>query len=108
MSDRPVEVIALSVDLMDRSKLSGAFPDARIVRSFDALVDAVEAVDDTTVSLVDLSRVGEPARLADVAGRVIAFGSHVDEELLTAAKAAGVEALPRSVFFRRLGEGSLL
>lgn len=105
MTDQPVEIVALCVDLMDRSKLSGAFPDARIVRSIDALV---EAASDTTVSLVDLRRVGDPAQMANVAGRVIAFGSHVDEELLDAATAAGVDALPRSVFFRRLGDGSLI
>ncbi len=98
-------IIALSVDLMDRSKLSGAFPDARIVRSVDALI---EASNDDAVCLVDLSRVGDPAQLTAVTGRVIGFGSHVDEAQLDAASAAGIEALPRSLFFRRLQDGSLI
>jgi hypothetical protein len=35
--------------------------------------------------------------------RVIGFGPHVDDELLQAARTAGVdEVLPRSAFFRRL------
>jgi hypothetical protein len=43
--------------------------------------------------------------LQTIDARVIAFGSHVNEEQLAAATAAGVEALPRSVFFRRLANG---
>ena len=98
-------VVALCTDLMDRSKLTAALPDAKLVRSFAALT---EATDETTVALVDLRRVDDPELLADVPGRVIAFGSHVDEDSLDAAGAAGADALPRSVFFRRLGDGSLI
>jgi hypothetical protein len=45
--------------------------------------------------------------LVDHAERVVAFGSHVDDDTLAAARSAGAEALPRSVFFRRLAEGAL-
>ena len=99
------EIIALSVDLMDRSKITGALPNAKVVRSLAALGDVAHA---GAVILVDLGRIDDPAALADVPGRVIAFGSHVAEAVLTAAADAGVEALPRSVFFRRLGDGSLI
>ena len=98
-------VVALSADLMDRSKISAAFPEALVVRSVDALVEAADA---TTVSLVDLARVGDTGALADVPGRVIGFGSHVDEAVLNAATEVGIEALPRSLFFRRLGDKSLI
>lgn len=101
----PPMVIALSVDLMDRSKLTGAFPEARIVRSVDALIEASNA---QAVCLVDLSRVDDPSELTEVTGRVIGFGSHVNEAQLDAAHAVGIEALPRSLFFRRLGDGSLI
>jgi hypothetical protein len=33
---------------------------------------------------------------------VVGFAPHVDDEALARASAAGCEALPRSVFFRRL------
>lgn len=107
MTDEPETptIIALSVDLMDRSKLTGAFPDARIVRSVDALI---EASNDDAVCLVDLGRVDDPAQLTAVIGRVIGFGSHVNEAQLEAAAEAGIEALPRSLFFRRLQDGSLI
>ena len=43
--------------------------------------------------------------LPSLTGRVIAFGSHVDAELLAAARAAGCdEVLPRSKFFARARE----
>ena len=34
------------------------------------------------------------------AARVIGYGSHVDDDLLTRARAAGIDAMPRSRFFR--------
>ena len=100
------DVVALSVDLMDRSKISGAIDGVRLVRS----VAALAAADDAAVLVVDLARVSDMDALASLTGerRVIAYGSHVDEEQLAAAERAGAEALPRSVFFRRLSEGTLL
>lgn len=95
-------VVALSVDLMDRSKISAAFPDAQLVRSVKALVDAAAGA---ALVLVDLHRVADPTELEALRttdARVVAYGSHVDDERLQAASAAGAEAVPRSVFFRRL------
>ena len=94
-------VVAITKDLMDRSRITGALDDVRVVGPGGDLAGA-------TVVLVDL---GLPGALeAAVAGgaRVIAYGGHVDESTLASARSAGAEAMPRSVFFRRLGEGTLL
>ena len=106
-ADVPQPVVALSVDLMDRSKISAAFPDATLVRSVTKLSDAATAAGTGALLLVDLGRIDDVSVLQDintqfVGARVIAFGSHVNEEQLAAAQAVGVEAIPRSVFFRRL------
>ncbi|MDQ3108235.1 MAG: hypothetical protein M3Q68_10575 [Actinomycetota bacterium] len=101
-------VAAYTPDLMDRSKISAAVPDCRFVARPEALVGLAG----TDVILVDLSKKDVLATLGDiVAGgaRVVAFGSHVDHQLLAAAEAAGCgEVLPRSKFFTRLGAGELL
>lgn len=99
--DEVVRVAALSVDLMDRSKL-GAIDGLKLVRSVDALVAT-----GAELLLVDLSRVevGQLAALGEADSPVIGFGSHVNDELLAAATAVGIEALPRSVFFRRVADG---
>lgn len=91
----------LCTDLMDRSKIAAALPDATFVRSLAKLADQTDA----TLVIVDLRKVDDPEQLADLTTRTIAFGSHVDEDVLAAATAAGAEALPRSVFFRRLASG---
>ena len=53
--------------------------------------------------LVDLARHGgdiPSVRIAAPGARIVAFGPHVDEEALTAARADGADAvLPRSRFF---------
>ena len=115
-------VVALSADLIDRSKISAAFPAAILVRSVVKLSDAVTTNAGTpsagtpsagTASagtarllvFVDLGRVEDITVLHELGGHIIGFGSHVDEEQLAAAQAVGIEALPRSVFFRRLENG---
>jgi hypothetical protein len=100
-SDR---VVVLSSDLMDRSKIEAAFPDAVFVRAPAKLVQEATSA---TLVLVDLAQLNDPAALLAIDARVIAYGSHVDEAALTAAKEAGAEALPRSVFFRRIEAGEL-
>lgn len=102
-------VIVLSADLMDRSKISTALPDATIVRSVDKVL--AQAGEVSTV-LIDLHRIDDMDVLAQIvqghqSARVIAFGSHVDEALLGAAAACGAEAMPRSLFFRRLADGAI-
>ena len=100
----PGDVVAiLSTDLMDRSKLTAAWPDASVVRTAAQLADhgAKGACVIADLRLAEASVLGELAR-AGV--HVVAFGSHVDEATLAAASAAGVDALPRSKFFRRIAE----
>lgn len=96
-----MRVVAVSRDLMDRSKLTAALPDVHVVSSPSQLGDA-------DVVLVDLSIVGALDAAVGSGARVVAYGSHVDEDLLDRARAQGAEALPRSVFFRRLKAGDLL
>ena len=93
-------VYAISTDLMDGSKLR-AIDGVRVVRPGHDLADAELVV-------VDLALPGALERALETGARVIAYGSHVDDEPLAAAEASGAEAMPRSVFFRRLREGSLL
>ena len=93
-------VYAISTDLMDGSKLR-SIEGIRVVRPGSELVDA-------DVVLVDLGLPGALDAAVASDARVIAYGSHVDDGALDAATAAGAEAMPRSVFFRRLREGTLL
>lgn len=102
-----MRVVALVPDLMDRSRLAGPAAAAGVgvqfVGSAAALVEEVGA-GDVGLVLLDLGRPG----VLDLAGRlppglrVVGFASHVDEATLAAARAAGVEALARSAFFREL------
>ena len=82
----PEAVVAFVPDLMDRSKVRARFPGATLVPT--------------------AAKLAEAAGLGGTEGpRTVGFASHVDETTLTAARDVGVEALPRSVFFRRLGQG---
>jgi hypothetical protein len=98
-----VRVVAYAPDLMDRSKLSAAAPGLRFVARPGDLAASAEGAD---LVVVDLARPGVFEVLADVAAvaRVVGFGSHVDRATLERAEAAGCEAMPRSQFFRSLGE----
>jgi hypothetical protein len=94
---RPVFVFA--PDLMDRSRISAALPDAVFVAAVDQLSRAAPEA----VVLVDLRRPGVLEAIPTLAAPVVGFASHVDDVLLLAAREAGcAEVLPRSRFFRRL------
>jgi DNA-binding NarL/FixJ family response regulator len=97
-------VVAFVPDLMDRSRLSG-IDGVSFVASPAALVEAASTAD---LVVVDLGRprvLEVLPSITSLAPRVIAFGSHVDEELLAAARRAGCrEVLPRSKFFARAHE----
>ena len=92
-----MRIVALSNDLMDRSRISAAVGDIEFVRDASACVGA-------DVVVVDLARHG--ADVAAVRGvapdaRIVAFGPHVDVELLDQARADGADTvLPRSAFFQ--------
>ena len=97
-------IVAHVPDLMDRSKVSAAAAacgqDVRFVGQPTALAEAATG----DVVVVDLSRPGVLDALERVsAERIIGFGSHVERELLGAARAAGcTEVLARSAFFSGL------
>ena len=90
--------VAYVPDLMDRSRLA-RLGSVSFVSTPGELTDA-----EADVVVVDLSRPGVLEAVAGLEGvRTIGFGSHVDHELLDAARAAGCgEVLPRSRFFARL------
>ena len=92
-----MRVVALVDDLMDRSKVSSAFPDAQFAR------DAA-AADGADVVIVDLVRHGgavEALRAAAPGARLVAFGPHVDAAALARARDDGADVVvARSVFFR--------
>lgn len=94
-------VVAIVPDLMDRSRLGR--------REGLVHVGTVESAIETgaALAIVDLSRVtsADLARLVAGVPRVVGYAPHVDDETLARAVETGVdEALPRSAFFRRVGE----
>lgn len=99
-----MKVVACTPDLLDRSKVSAALPDVEHVGAA-ALLPRVAAGADLVI--VDLRAAGVLGVAGDLPGvRVVGFGPHVDGDLLAAAEAAGIEAMPRSRFFRLLDEGA--
>jgi hypothetical protein len=95
------EVIVFAPDLMDRSRISAAVPRARFVSAVAELSSAPPA----SLVVVDLARAGVLEMIPTLSAAVVGFASHVDEALIEAGRAAGcVEVLPRSRFFRRIGE----
>lgn len=97
-------LLAYVPDLMDRSKVTAVASGATFVDRPDALASLASGTD---MVMVDLGRPGVldalPAVVATGA-RVIGFGSHVERATLEAAAAVGCEAMPRSQFFRSLGD----
>ena len=87
-------IVALTTDLMDRSKLSAALPSVRFART---------PAENADVVIVDLVRGVEQiaeVRAIVAQARIVAYGSHVDDASLAAARAAGADVvLPRSKFF---------
>jgi DNA-binding NarL/FixJ family response regulator len=92
-----VRVVALVGDLLDRSKISAALPDAHFASSAGDCTGADVIVIDVKVHP---DAVGEARKLAPAA-RVVAYGRHDNPAALEDAKANGADAaLPRSRFFR--------
>src|SRR5260221_10256977 len=91
-----MRICGLVVDLMDRSRISAAVPDATFVRDAAACAGA-------DVVIIDLARSGNHVRaVRDIvpAARIVCFGPHVDEEGASAALLGGADVvLPRSRFF---------
>ena len=92
-----MKVVALTGDLMDRSKLTAAIEGVTFARDVEECAGA-------EVVIVDLARhTGVIAELRAVAptARIVGFGPHVQPEAADQARVAGADVvLPRSRFFR--------
>lgn len=100
MSRRPARrVVAVVPDLMDRSRL--AAPGCDVTHVSAGRLPATVADGGVDLVVVDLSRPGILDRVAGLAVPVVGFVPHVDEALLARAQSEGVDAMARSVFFRR-------
>jgi len=90
-------IVAFVSDLMDRSKVQSAIAEATFARDPAAAAGA-------GIVIVDLARFADAVaaiRFAAPNARIVAFGPHVDDELLRRARDDGADAvLPRSQFFR--------
>lgn len=92
-----MKIVALTSDLMDRSKITAALEGVEFARDARACVDA----DVVVIDLAGDAGLVAAVRAAAPAARIVAFGSHVDAELLDRARRDGADAvLPRSRFFR--------
>jgi hypothetical protein len=93
-------ILAYVPDLMDRSKVSAA-GDVTFVARVDELTGR-----SADLVIVDLGRAGVVDALPSIdSPRIVGFASHVDRDLMDAARAAGcTEVLARSAFFSRVGE----
>lgn len=115
------QIVALVADLIFGSKISGAAKALNIpLKTTRSMAAAQQAVQDAAVSpgqngpvslvIIDLNAAGAeaPAGLAALqkvqpSPATVAFCSHVDTELMEAARAAGADlVLPRSAFTARL------
>ena len=92
-----MRTVAFVTDLMDRSRLAGAFTDLEVTTDPTAAAGA-------DVVLVDLARHADlvaAIRAAAPTARIVAFGPHVDDAGLARAAHDGADVvLPRSQFFR--------
>jgi hypothetical protein len=98
-----VRIVAFVPDLLDRSRLGRLGPHVEVVTTVAALEAALAAAPLPGLVLADLGRTGVLAALATLAGAVpvIGYAPHVEDGTLAEARRAGIEALPRSQFFRR-------
>lgn len=99
-------VVAFIPNLLDRSRVEAAIPVSGVSIEFvgDASMLASAEAMSAELVIVDLNRPGVLSVLSSLQKpHTIGFGSHVDPDLLQAARDAGCdEVLTRSVMFRRL------
>jgi hypothetical protein len=92
-----MRIVALTTDLMDRSRISSALDGVEFARDAAACAGA-------DVVVIDLAR--DSAAVADAravapSARIVAFGPHVDTDVLDRARRDGADVvLPRSRFFQ--------
>jgi hypothetical protein len=92
-----MKIVAITTDLMDRSRISGALDGVEFARDASACADADVVVIDLARDAVQVAAV----RAAAPDARIVAFGPHVDTEVLAQADRDGADVvLPRSKFFQ--------
>jgi len=92
-----IRVVALVADVMDRSRIGASIPTIEIVARPSDVAGADVVIVDLTRHLGALDEIRRCAPDA----LVVAYGPHVDTDMLAAAEAAGADrVLPRSRFFR--------
>jgi DNA-binding NarL/FixJ family response regulator len=110
---KPNMCIAVVTDLIFQSRITGTAAQAhvacRVVRDVQALESALVeqsaklVLIDLSVESVGVKELVDSVRQHAPAARIVAFGSHVDREVLDAAAQAGADdVLPRSAFVRLL------
>jgi hypothetical protein len=102
-----IRIVAYVPDLMDRSKVAAAAPEATFCHAPAELV-ATAREQGAVLAVVDLSRDGVLDAVSELAATGVAsvgFGSHVEGDLLERARRAGCDrVLTRAAFFRQTGE----
>jgi hypothetical protein len=96
-------LLALVGDLMDRSRVAAARPDAVFLPAGAPGLRGLTGLQPADVVLVDIGRAGVIEAAAGCSARLIGFVAHVDTATAEAARDGGIEVLARSAFFRRLG-----
>ncbi len=92
-----MRVVAFVGDLLDRSKISAAVPDAGFATAFEDAAGADIVVIDVKAHPDAVAAVRKI--VPDV--RIVAYGRHDNPQALEAARADGADvALPRSRFFQ--------
>ena len=90
--------------------VSGRMEDGTICVTPSSIAYETMTLDDLVVLDLDgggtdaLDRVAALGGRGQIAGKVIAFVSHVDDGLRRAAADAGIQAVPRGKFWRSLGK----
>jgi len=92
-----VRIVALVGDLLDRSKIAAAVPDA----VFASVPEECAGADTVVIDVKAHPDAVAAVRELVPAARVVVYGRHDNPEALEAARADGADvALPRSRFFQ--------
>lgn len=97
--------MALVRDLMFASRVRGVAPDAVVAQKGERVLESVGP--GTRLVIVELEAGGSLDLIPEVAARapdarLVAFGPHVMEDMLSEAREAGAEVLPRGAFVKGL------
>ncbi len=100
MTKGPDRVVVVTRDLMDGGRFRAAMSNVTVVRSLSHA-----SVETASLIVLDLASGIDPLAAVAIGPDVVAYGSHVEVDKLEAAIEAGcVEAVARSVIFRRAAD----